>query len=196
MDTIEFIVGGMAFATLGFGLFIDLPSYKSCARIVIFQIVAAVGLGPNFQAPLIAMQTNVTPADIATGTATFGFTRNFSSAVSIVIGGVIIQNRMLSHADELGKAEIPQKTINFLAGGTAGSANVINQLSDLQRSLVRDAVADSVSMMWIFYACMLFVGFLASFGIGRTELSKKHDRLAHEKKVVEQKRLVLDLIIM
>ncbi|KAK0513947.1 hypothetical protein JMJ35_003669 [Cladonia borealis] len=195
---VEFIVGGLVFATLGFGLFIDLPSYKSWARIVIFQIIAAVGSGPNFQAPLIAMQTNVTPADIATGTATFGFTRNFSSAISIVIGGVIIQNRMLSHADELGKAEIPQKTINLLAGGTAGSAYVINQLSDSQRSLIRDAVADSVSGMWIFYACMLFVGLLASLGIGRTQLSKKHDehktglateeanRLAHEKKVVEQ----------
>ena len=195
---VEFIVGGMAFATLGFGLFIDLPSYKSWARIVVFQIIAAVGLGPNFQAPLIAMQTNVTPADIATGTATFGFTRNLSSAISIVIGGVIIQNRMLSHADQLRKAGIPQQSINLLAGGSAGSVNVINQLSDSQRSLVRGAVTDSVSKMWIFYACMLFVGMLASFGIGRTELSKKHqehktglateeaNRLAHENKVLEQ----------
>lgn len=127
----ELITGGMAFATLGFGLFINLQPYKSWPRIIIFQIIAALGIGPNFQAPLIAMQTNVTPSDIATGTATFGFTRNLSTAMSVVIGGVIIQNQMLSHEDQFRKAGIPQKTIDLVSPGSAGLVNAIsNQLTD------------------------------------------------------------------
>ena len=173
---LELIIGGMAFATLGFGLFIDLPPSKSWARIILFQIIAAAGLGPNFQAPLIAMQTNVTPSDIAAGTATFGFTRNLSSAISIVIGGVIIQNQMLAHTAQFLSAGIPQPIIDLVTGGSAGSsATITNQLTEPQRSLVRAAVAASLSKMWIFYTCMLFVGLLASLGIGRTELSKKYE---------------------
>ena len=196
---IELIIGGMAFATLGFGLFINLRSYKSWPRLILFQIIAALGLGPNFQAPLIAMQTNVTPSDIATGTATFGFTRNISSTMSIVIGGVIIQNQVLNHAAQFREAGIPQNIIDVVSAGSAGSANAIaGQLSDTQRSLVRDTITDGLSKMWIFYTCLLFVGLLSSLGIGRVELSKQHEehktglvneennRLANEKRNPDQ----------
>ena len=34
--------------------------------------------------------------DIATATATFGFTRNLGSAISVVVGGVVFNNEMKS----------------------------------------------------------------------------------------------------
>ncbi|KAM3068359.1 hypothetical protein ACMFMG_009496 [Clarireedia jacksonii] len=172
---VELIWVGLALATLGFGLLIDLPAYRSWPRIVIFQIIAALGLGPNFQAPLIAMQSKVTPSDTAVGTATFGFTRNLSSSMSVVIGGVIIQNRVQSHAAKFAAAGISQSVINKVVSGSAGSAGAIRSLTASQRGVVRAALADSLSKMWIFYTCMLFLGLLFSFGIGRTTLSKKHE---------------------
>ena len=188
------IIGGMTFATLGFGLFIDLQPYKSWPRIIVFQIIVAVGLGPNFQAPLIAMQTNVTPSDIASGTATFGFTRNLSSAISIVIGGVIIQNRMLAHAAQFRQAGIPQRIIDLVAGGSGSSNAIYDQLTGLQRELVRREVTESLSKTWIFNTCMLFVGLLSSLGIGRKELEKKHEEHKTGLKTEEANRAANEIL--
>jgi EmrB/QacA subfamily drug resistance transporter len=50
---------GMFMMTLGTGLFIDLGAHSSWAKIIIYQVIAGIGVGPNFQAPLIAMQSLV-----------------------------------------------------------------------------------------------------------------------------------------
>lgn len=50
---------GMTVMTLGFGLFIDFDVNTSWAKIIIFQIIAGIGVGPNFQSPLIALQSLV-----------------------------------------------------------------------------------------------------------------------------------------
>jgi hypothetical protein len=50
---------GLCFMTLGTGLFIDLGARSSWAKIIIYQVIAGIGVGPNFQAPLIAMQSLV-----------------------------------------------------------------------------------------------------------------------------------------
>ena len=60
---------------LGYGLFIDFDASSSWAKLVIFQIVAGLGIGPLFQAPIIALQAHINPRDIGTATATLGFTR-------------------------------------------------------------------------------------------------------------------------
>jgi MFS family permease len=68
---------GVATATLGFGLLTNLDAHSSWAKIVLYQIVTGLGVGPLFQAPLIALQTLVPPRDIAAGTGKQ--TVNFSS---------------------------------------------------------------------------------------------------------------------
>lgn len=40
---------GMTLMTLGFGLFIDLDAHANWPKIIIFQIIAGIGVGPNFQ---------------------------------------------------------------------------------------------------------------------------------------------------
>jgi hypothetical protein len=89
---LELIWIGMAVMTLGFGLFIDLSVNFSLPKIVIFQLIAGLGVGLVFQSPLIAFQSLVAPANIATATATFGFIRNIGCSMSIVLGGVLFQN--------------------------------------------------------------------------------------------------------
>ena len=80
----EAIVSGLFFMTLGYGLFIDLKAYASWPRIIIYQLIAGIGIGPNFQAPLVAFQANIRPSDMATATATFGFVRQLSTSMSVV----------------------------------------------------------------------------------------------------------------
>jgi hypothetical protein len=50
---------GLFFMTLGTGLFINLGPNSGWAKIIIYQIIAGVGVGPNFQSPLIALQSLV-----------------------------------------------------------------------------------------------------------------------------------------
>ncbi|KAH0008378.1 DNA repair protein RAD50, partial [Aureobasidium melanogenum] len=73
-----------------------LSANSSWAKLIIFQIIAGIGIGPNFQAPLIALQTGVQPRDIATATATFGFVRQIFTSISVVIGQTVYQNQMNS----------------------------------------------------------------------------------------------------
>ncbi|KAL8983739.1 MAG: hypothetical protein Q9205_002108 [Flavoplaca limonia] len=166
---------GMFFMTLGFGLYIDLPDYPSWSRIIIFQIVAGIGVGPNFQSPLIALQTLVKPKDIATATATFGFTRNIATSISVVIGGVIFQNGM-SRRQSILAAGLPPDTAAFLGGGSAGAATeLVKNLPEAQKRVVDRVYTESLRTMWIFYVVIAFVGLLCSFAIGKTKLSKVHE---------------------
>ncbi|KAL8708329.1 MAG: hypothetical protein Q9220_006804 [cf. Caloplaca sp. 1 TL-2023] len=166
---------GMFFMTLGFGLYIDLPDHPSWARIILFQIVAGLGVGPNFQAPLIALQTRVKPKDIATATATFGFTRNIATSISVVIGGVIFQNGM-SHRQSTLAAHLPLGIATTLGGGSAGAAtDITKNLPPAQKAVADRVYTESLRAMWIYYTAFAALGLCASFLIGRQKLSKVHE---------------------
>ena len=185
---------GMFFMTVGFGLYIDLPSDRTFGRIVPFQIIAGIGVGPNFQAPLIALQSLVQPRDIATATATFGFLRNIATSMSVVIGGVIFQNRMAAQRSTLVNAIGPELG-NILAGGGAGAATrIVQDLPLAQKGIVDEVYTKSLRSLWIFYVALSAVGFALGFLIGNQKLSKIHQvqktGLVEEQKYrAERKRL-------
>jgi Major Facilitator Superfamily len=166
---------GMFVLTLGVGLFIDLNARKQWAKIIIFQIIAGIGVGPNFQSPLLALQTGVAQRDIATATATFGFVRNLSTSISVVIGGVVFQNEMQKRYPSL-VAALGLETANMLSGGSAGaSVGIVKALPETQRVIAREAFAGSLRTMWIMYVAFSGLGFLVSLGIKSKKLSKEHE---------------------
>lgn len=114
---IELIRTRLLLMTLGFGLFIDLLSHANWVRIIIFQIIAGLGTGPNFLSPLIALQTLVAPEDNAVATATFLFVRQLSTAISVVIGAVIFQNQMKKHYALLVHSGVPSQFVSLLTNG-------------------------------------------------------------------------------
>lgn len=161
--------------TLGFGLYIDLPVGRTWGRIFPFQIIAGIGVGPNFQAPLIALQTLVPARDIATATATFGFIRNLSTAISVVIGGVIFQNAMRKRESTL-IAATNQQIGSVLGGGGAGAAtSIVKNLPEPGRQTVREAYVASLREMWIFFVCIAAAGLVVSLFIAKKTLSKSHE---------------------
>ncbi|KAI9849220.1 MAG: hypothetical protein M1838_000208 [Thelocarpon superellum] len=165
---------GMAIMTLGFGLILNLDADSSWAKIILYQMVAGLGIGPNFQSPLIALQAFISPRDIGTATATFGFTRNLSTAIGIVVGGVIFQNSMAKQSAQLAAALGP-KVGSLLSGGGAG-ANValISTLTPAQQTVVRAAFVYSLHRLWYIYIAMGAVGLLISFLIRKKTLDKTH----------------------
>lgn len=170
----ELIVGGMFFVLIGFGLFIDLKPYASWPRIIIYQIIAGVGVGPNFQAPLVAFQANIRPADMATATATFGFVRQLSTSMSVVLGTVIYQNIMSKNSAQLTAAIGPELTKQISASFAGSSKSVIQSLTQSQRDVVLGAYTHALGRMWIFYTCVAAVGLIFSCFIVPRELSSSH----------------------
>lgn len=166
---------GLFFMTLGFGLYIDLPVGRTWGRIFPFQIIAGIGVGPNFQSPLIALQTLVPPRDIATATATFGFVRNLSTAISVVIGGVIFQNGMRKRQSSL-IAATNQQIGSELGGGGAGAATlIVKDIPEPGRQTVRAIYVASIREMWIFFVCIAAAGLFVSFFIKKKTLTKTHE---------------------
>nr|POF20007.1 mfs-type transporter [Quercus suber] len=160
--------------TLGFGLFIDFDATSSWAKLIIFQVIAGLGIGPLFQAPIIALQAHINPRDIATATATLGFVRQIATSTSVVIGQVVFQNQMAKKNGLLTSVLGPQLA-QQLGGGNAGAnADVINSLPPNERSIYRAAFADSLQPMWIMYTCFAAVGLIATLGIRRKILTSEH----------------------
>lgn len=165
---------GVIVMTLGFGLFLDLDATANWPKIILFQIVAGIGVGPNFQSPLIALQTMVEPRDIATATATFGFVRSLSTSISVVIGSVVFQNEMQKRQASL-VTQLGQATADLLSGGAAGaSVGIVKSLPPAQQVVAREAFFRSLRSMWIMYVAFAGLAILVSTMVGEQKLSTDH----------------------
>jgi len=138
---------GAFFMTLGFGLFIDLQPYRSWTRIMVYQVLVSLGIGPLFQPPIIALQAHLYEKDVATGTSTISFLRMLSAGVSVVIGQVIFQSQMQKPASYAAMQRAGISTINTdtLAGGSTVSATfLIQTLTPEQQVVVRGIITSSL----------------------------------------------------
>ncbi|KAI1764516.1 major facilitator superfamily domain-containing protein [Hypoxylon sp. FL1150] len=166
---------GLAMLTLGTGLYINLQAYASWPRIIIYQIISGIGVGPIFQAPLIAIFSLTKPADIASAAATFFFCRDIATAMSIVFGGVIFQNRMASQSGQIA-AILPSDVADRIIGGeTSGAIDVIPTLPEAQRQVVVGVYTQSLRTEWIFYTALGGAALLLSMLISKQALSREHN---------------------
>jgi hypothetical protein len=165
----------MVFMTLGFGLFYDLDSYSNWAKIIIYEIVAGVGVGPNFQAPLISLQSAVDRRDIGSATSTFQFIRQLATSISIVVGAVVFQNEMQKQYPTLLK-ELGPELASELSGGSAGaSITLVRSLTGQEGDIARGAYFTSLRPMYIMYTAFAGLGLIISPFVGQRRLSKEHE---------------------
>ena len=166
---------GVTFMAIGFGLYIDLPNGREWGRIFPFEVVAGIGVGPLFQAPLIALQTAIPGRDIATATATFGFVRQLATAVSVVVGGVVFQNEIMKRKGTLQSALSPGTAQQIGGGGAGAATGIVKALPEPARHIARGVYVDSLRTMWIFYCAFSALGLIAAALIGRKVLTKTHE---------------------
>lgn len=158
---------GAFLLTLGFGLFINFQPYRSWVRIIVFQLLVALGVGLLFQPPLIAFQINLQPTDAAPGTMAFGFVRQMSYGVSVVIGQLLLQSQMKTKFAEMVDAGIgPSIARAFAEEDTVLAGPLIKTLPTTQQLVVRSAITSGLQKIWTFYAVVSFVGLVASFFVG------------------------------
>jgi Na+/melibiose symporter-like transporter len=170
---LEVLQVGLALMTVGVGLFVSFKTALELAKIIVFLAIIGIGFGPNFNAPLIALQTRIQESDMAAGTSAFGFARMVSGAIGVVVGQVIFQILMRAHVSGFIDAGIKSEFAETLAGGDAISqAGNVALLPEEQRKAVRGGMTDALRGVWIFYTVVSALGLCISFGIHRSKLKR------------------------
>jgi len=170
------IVGAMALTVLGFGLLVDLGPERNLAKAVLYQLVAGAGIGPNSQATLIAIQTTVSPQDMAAATSTFMFLRQMATAISIVVGGAVFNNEMQRQSQAIAAAFGPDLGDMISGHHAASNAARVAQLTGEQGDAAREAYSTGLQRMRIVYAACAGAGLLLSLLIRHRRLSKEHEK--------------------
>ncbi|GKT63163.1 MFS drug transporter [Colletotrichum tofieldiae] len=165
---------GLIVLVLGHGLYIDLQAYASWPRIIVYQIIAGVGIGPVFQAPLIALFSLTKPADIASAAATFFFVRDIATAMSIVFGGVIFQNRMAAQSGKIADAVPAADASRIMMGKTSGALSIIHDLPEESRAVIVQVYNSSLQAVWIFYTAFGALAVILSAFVSKQVLSREH----------------------
>ncbi|KAK4508477.1 hypothetical protein PRZ48_002216 [Zasmidium cellare] len=154
-----------AFMALALGLSITLPTYRSWPRLVLFQLILAVGIGPLFQAPLIGLQAAVSQDEAASAYAVAIFLRTIASTIGLVIGQVVISNGLKEKTSSLLAAGIPQD----LVGRLQRDVSALEQFGELgslgtqtQRAALKAAVTFALSRVWVVCTAVAAAGVVAS----------------------------------
>lgn len=143
------VYAGMIIMTLGIGLFIGIDFDSNWGKIISFQIITGIGVGMNFEGPLLAVQAVVSTQDVATATAAMSFIRTISTAISIVIGGVVFQNEIKRKKDILVASLGPDLARLFDGASASANVDVIKTLPLEHQIVVRKAFFSSLKKIWI-----------------------------------------------
>jgi EmrB/QacA subfamily drug resistance transporter len=168
------IAAGVLLQTLGYGLFISLGPTADWAKIVTFQIIAGLGVGPNFQAPMVALQSFISPRDLAAATSAFLFTRNIAGAISVVIGQVVLQNELAKRRGIV--ASVLGEQLADTLGGAEAIANtgLVDGLPGYEREVVRGAFAEGMRFIWVMYTAFSAPALVLCLFVGQGRLSRVH----------------------
>lgn len=171
----------VACAALGLGLFITLPDHKSWPRMISFQMLVGCGLGPLFQAPLIGLLSRTCPQDVAAVNSLFAFFRSLGSALSIVVGQVMIQHWLSTQTSDLRRDGVPASLVAKFTKDFAELAGLTKSSLPLhQMESIRDALNTALKAAWILYATVAILACLIAFTIPRSGPLTQSDRAGEE----------------
>lgn len=167
---------GTFLLTIGVGLFISFSATTSTAVVISFLVVAGLGSGILFEAPLIAVQSQTEQRHVASATATLSFVRNFALSISTIVGGTIFQNSMSRQVQGLREKGLPEDLLRKLDGDSA-MANVMlpgTLANEVWKRASKEAFARAMRNMWITYTVFAAVSFVASGFVESAVLGEEH----------------------
>ncbi|KAG9020226.1 hypothetical protein FS842_007506, partial [Serendipita sp. 407] len=145
-----------AILVLGYGLFYLLDVHTSTAVQVILLLVEAIGLGPLFPVPFIALQAAMPLKDMATATSTLALVRFLGGTIGISVGNTIYQSGL--------RHRLPKIQGYHPVGGNYGMTNDVRQLIKIEPPEVREQVLHaytrSIALIWVVYCALAFLGLL------------------------------------
>ncbi|KAK6533115.1 hypothetical protein TWF281_007270 [Arthrobotrys megalospora] len=164
---------GLVFMVAGAGSFVDWDRNSSIVKIVFFQFITGIGVGPMFQSPLIAIHSTIASQDIGVATGAFAFIRNIACAIGVSVGNVIFSNEFNRRIPSIMEHLTPETARLISGNGGASSTGAVSRLPEDQRIPIQDAYAESLSVMWWYFVGVSAAALLFSLLVGKHTLSTK-----------------------
>jgi len=168
---------GFVLTVVGAGLLYTLPDAESWGKIIGFQLLIGIGVGINFQPPLLALQNNVSAQDNGTATAMFSLVRNFASATAVVVGLAAFTNGMIAQQDAL-RSSLGSDAAEIFSGNNAQAAtSMIASLPAPEQAVLRRAYLTAIRDIWIVTVCFAGAGLITGLFITKRKLGKIHEEV-------------------
>ncbi|KAJ6141227.1 Efflux pump [Penicillium chermesinum] len=155
------IWSGWILSTLGLGLLYLLGVGTSIPAWVFMNLVTGLGLGMLYSSLGYAIQTAAEEKDVAYAASMYTFSRSFGQSIGVAIGGAIFQAQfaiklkayplLASDADQLSKD----------ASSLVETVKAMDPRS-LEKTMIIEAYADSLKVVWATMAGLAFLGLLTS----------------------------------
>ncbi|KIJ41235.1 hypothetical protein M422DRAFT_68286 [Sphaerobolus stellatus SS14] len=164
--------------TLGFGLMIMLDDQTSVALKEVLPLIAAIGTGGLFQAPLICLQAAMPLKDVATSTSTMILLRTIGGTIGISVGQAIWSSELRKRI-----AKIPNFNIDTSPAALTQSVPTLKNIQPAAvRQMVLHAYTKSIATIWIVDTPLLFVAFIMILFIRKYTLKRIIVRKAKDDK--------------
>lgn len=160
------LVAGILSSIAG-GLLSTLGPDSSTGMWIGYQILGGIGRGCGMQMPILALQANIKPSEVAVGQSFLSFSQFLGVAVFLVIGntifGEVLRSRLAEYAPDLNSEAV------IAAGATAFRKFV--PPADLPGVLLAYAKADNAT----FYlgAASAALAFVTAWGMGWVDIRQK-----------------------
>lgn len=149
-------VAGWVFIVVGFGVMSLLKADSSVARWVGLQVLATAGIGVLYTAPIFTVLAPLPIERNASAIALFSFVRNFGYTWGVTIAATVLQNEL--------KRTLPAAFAALFPSGVEiayAAIPVIRTLDEPLRTEVKNAFAESMSVVWKVMAGIGGLGFLS-----------------------------------
>ncbi len=155
------IWSGWTVSTFGIGLLCLLGPDTTIAQWVFLNLVPGMGLGMLYTSLGYSTITAAEEKDAAYAAAMYTFSRSFGQGIGVATGGAIIQAQL----------EIKLRAYPLLADQASALSKQASALVEIvksmdinspRRTMIIEAFADSLKIVWVVMAGLSFVGLVAS----------------------------------
>ncbi|WP_232717359.1 MDR family MFS transporter [Gordonia metallireducens] len=153
-----YLVAGAALMTVGFGLLATIDAHTNMVILGGYLFVLGVGMGMTMQNLVLAVQNNVSPANLGAATSTVTFFRSLGGASGVSVLGAILSN----HVTDLIAKGLSAVGIDAAqtGGSQAGLAN-LNELPGPIADIVRGAYGDGTARIFLVAGVMAALSLVA-----------------------------------
>lgn len=160
-------VASAVLMSVGYGLLSLLDPHTSTGRWIGFQILFGVGRGLGLQMPMVAIQNQLAPAEIASGMSLLVFSSTLGGALFLSFADTIFTNSLQSLLPNDAPTVSVEKVIN------AGAYGIRHAVSKSALPGVLRAYAQSIDDVFYMCTALAIACFVFSWGMGWKDIRKK-----------------------
>ncbi|KAK7438751.1 hypothetical protein VKT23_017881 [Stygiomarasmius scandens] len=161
---------GWALLLIGLGVLSTVSVNTPDSRILGFLVLIGFGMGFNYSTTVFPVQAPISPSLNAPALSFLQFARAFSGVWGVTIGSAVLQNEL--------SARLPESFLSSFPEGVSIAYSAIPNIQSLDpasRHAVREAFADSLSVLWQVMIGIAGLGAISSLFMKGLMLHKSRD---------------------